>query len=407
MAESTPARPILRPLESFVTDHEGQEVLVLRDPAGWVPDPVALSPAAGLLLEAFDGDRDVDAIVEEVSRRHQVQVTGDVVRELVQGLDELGFLWSPSFESRKAAMNERYRAQGVRPPRFAGESYPGTFDELSAKLEAEYAGLPEREEPLPDALAGVIAPHIDLRVSGPTYAEAYRAFREGTEAPDAFVVFGTCHLPVDELFTVTRLDYETPLGPVPTDRALLGAVAAGYGEERLLANEALHAIEHTVEFQAVHLRFLFGEKVPSILPVLTGSLEYLRGDPADDPDVTRFLSSLETAAREQGKTIVAVAGADLAHLGPRFDDPEPLDAAALGELEARDRATLDHVAAGDPAALHRDVTSGGNDRRICGLTPTYMTLRWAGSRPARVRHYHQWVDEGSVVSFAAAEIDRA
>jgi len=407
LSERTPARPILRPLESFVTDHEGQEVLVLRDPAGWVPEPVALSPAAGLLLEAFDGDRDADAIAEEVSRRHQVSVTGDVVRELVEGLDDLGFLWSPSFESRKSAVNEAYRAQAVRAPRFAGESYPGGFDELRATLEAEYAALPEREEPLPEALAGVIAPHIDLRVCGPTYAEAYRAFREGTEAPDAFVVFGTCHLPVDELFTATRLDYETPLGPVPTDHALLDAVATGYGKDRLLANEALHAIEHTVEFQAVHLRFLFGEKVPPIVPILTGSLEFLRGDPAEDPDVTRFLETLGAAAREQGKRVVAVAGADLAHLGPRFDDPEPLDAAALGELEARDRATLDHVAAGDPAAFHRDVTAGGNDRRICGLTPTYMTMRWAGSRPARVRHYHQWVEEGSVVSFAAAEIDRA
>jgi hypothetical protein len=399
---------VLRPLESFVADHEGQEVLVLRDPAGWVGDPVALSPAAGLLLEAFDGTRDADAIAEEVRKRHRIQVSGDVVRELVAGLDQLGLLWSPAFEARKGTANDAYRAAGHRPARFAGESYPDDADALARGLEAQYANLPSRgDEPVPERLDGVIAPHIDLRVCGPTYAEAYRAFREGSEAPDAFVVFGTCHLPVDELFTASRLDYATPLGPVPVDGDLLDALARGYGRERLFANEALHALEHTVEFQAVHLRFIFGEKVPPMIPILTGSLEFGRGDPADDPDVTRFLDVLSAAAREQGKRLCAVAGADLAHMGPRFDDPEMVDEPFLARLRRRDEATLSHVDAGDPAALHRDVTAGGNDRRICGLTPMYMTMRWAGSRPGRVRHYHQWLEEGSVVSFAAAEIEGA
>jgi AmmeMemoRadiSam system protein B len=162
-----------------------------------------------------------------------------------------------------------------------------------------------------------------------------------------------------------------------------------------------------VEFQAVHLRYLFGDDVPPMVPVLSGSLERVVSateDPAAERTVSAFMGALHTVARDLGRRVCVIAGADLAHLGPRFDDPDPLTDPALAGLAERDGETLSAIAAGDARAFFRSVMQDGNARRICGLAPIYLALSWAKGCPATVTHYRQWVEEGSVVTFAAADI---
>jgi AmmeMemoRadiSam system protein B len=401
--DTDPFRPKLRPIETFTTLVGEQEQLVLRDPTGYVESPVSVSPAAGVLLRFFDGNRTPAQIVTRLKLEFGLDVATDVVQKFAAQLDEIGFLDSPVFEARRAWANAEYRRIGTRPARFAGESYPADPRELAEFLERSFDGVERPDLDRPPL--GIVAPHIDLRVAGKTYAHAYRAFHGGRARPDLFLVLGTSHGWTSEVFVASSIPYDTPLGLVPNDAGFVGRLAELHPRD-LFRDEAVQRIEHTIEFQALHLRYLFGDDVPPMVPVLCRSIELVAhdGDAAvRNDDVNTFVDAVRRTASEQGKRVCFVAGADLSHVGPRFDDPSALQDEDLAPLEAKDREVIGRLAAGDAAAFYQTVVGDGNARRICGLTPIFVTMRWTGGRPAVVSDYRQWLEGGSCVTFAAAE----
>jgi MEMO1 family protein len=240
----------------------------------------------------------------------------------------------------------------------------------------------------------LVAPHIDIPRGAAAYAHAYGALA-GCQA-DLFVVFGTAHATPPHLFTLTGQDYATPLGPVPTDRALVAALARELSEEEVLGDELAHRGEHSCEFQMVWLRWLLGDRPFQALPVLCSTISHL-ADPA--AATAPFLDALARATA--GRRVCFVAGADLAHVGPQYGDGRPATAAELARHGAHDRATLATLAAGDPDAFHRRAVVDDERRRLCGVAPIYAAARAAG-RGARLLHYGQWSDGVDMVSFAAA-----
>jgi AmmeMemoRadiSam system protein B len=242
----------------------------------------------------------------------------------------------------------------------------------------------------------LVAPHIDFRRGGPTYAHAYHAL-DGCDA-DLYVVFGTAHASPPHLFTLTRQDFATPLGTVPVDRAAADALLAALGAagDELLADELVHVGEHSVEFQVVWLRWLLGARPFSVLPVLCSSIAHL-GDPAAAS--APFLAALAHATA--GRRVCHVAGADLAHLGPQYGDDAPISAEALAGFGAQDRRTLAYVERNDPAGFHRDANVDGARRRLCGVAPIHAAMR-AANRGARVLHHDHWWNGTDAVGFAAA-----
>src|SRR5262249_41466862 len=171
--------------------------------------------------------------------------------------------------------------------------------------------------------------------------------------PALIFVCGTDHNGNDHPFTLTRKDYETPLGAVPTDVALVDEIEARVGAETLFADELHHRSEHSIEFQAVWLRRAYGAAPPPVLPVLCGSRPprprrpflcgrsppaAARGErPAAAPRAAGFLEAL--ARGTAGRRVLVVAGADLAHVGPRFGDG-PMLAPDRRRVEDADRAAL-------------------------------------------------------------------
>jgi AmmeMemoRadiSam system protein B len=141
-----------------------------------------------------------------------------------------------------------------------------------------------------------------------------------------------------------------------------------------------------------------------VVPVLTSFVHeaLARGQrPQDIRSVARFFDALDDTIAATGRSVAFVAGADLAHVGPRFGDAEPVSSAALAELSVADAATLDTVAAGDADAFFDDAARDGDRRRICGLSPIWALLRATGGRPGVVRRYGQWPDPQAVVTFAS------
>jgi predicted class III extradiol MEMO1 family dioxygenase len=360
-------RPRLVPLEPRPIELEdGTRAVVLRDPMGILENAAIVSPAAYWVLAHFDGSRELPDVVRALGEAGVRIRLSDVERVATQAR-EAGLVHGPAYRSRRAEALAAFRAR-PRAPACAGGAYPAEETALREMLAGFYTerGGPGPRDPrsrVGEHVRLLVAPHIDFRRGGASYAHAYGAL-EGCDA-DLFVVFGTAHASPPHLYTLTRQDYATPLGTVATDHEVVNALAAELTEEDLFADELVHAGEHSCEFQMVWLRWVLGDR-----PF-------------------------------RGRKVCFVAGADLAHVGPQYGDPRSPTPEELAGYAAQDRQTLGFVAGADAAAFHRDATADAERRRLCGVAPIYAAMRAAG-RGARLLHYGQWTDGTDMVSFAAA-----
>lgn len=405
------AVPRLRALEAFPVDHDGVTAVALRDPAGYAPGVLLLRRPVVEVVALFDGQRTIADIQAEICRRTGEIVPRADIEKLVATLDEHGFLDSDAFAARRAEIDARFLDAPVRPAAHAGGAYAGTADDLRAMIDGFFT---HADGPGPVAgrrdgepgVRGLIAPHIDFHRGGPAYAWGYRDLAERGDA-DLYVILGTCHAGMADPFALTRKPYDTPLGPVPVDVDFVEELARRARQD-CFGSELAHRTEHSIEFQAVFLRHLFGDRDVAIVPILASFAHecLARGvRPGDDPRVPRFLDALAETIAASRRRVAVIAGADLAHVGPRFGDPQPVSPAQLAVIEREDRAMLEAVTAGEAEAFFDAVAADGDRRRICGYSPIYALLRVLGPGPGRLRRYAQWPDPQGVVTFASVVFD--
>jgi hypothetical protein len=423
--------PRLRALEAFPVEQQGQRCVALRDPAGFTDQIAVLAPPLLDLVSLFDGDHSIDEIREILRGRHGEAPTAKQIADVVERFDAAGFLDSERFRERRRALEDAFRRSPVRPAVHAGGAYAGDAAELRAQIDGFFSApggpgvaidgdfftcpVASPSAAAPQATAAprastpalqtraLIAPHIDFHRGGSTYAWAYREILERSDA-DLYVVLGTCHAGMPDPFAVTLKSYETPLGPVPVDREFYEALHRRAGQD-LLASEPAHRAEHSIEFQAVMLQRVVGARRPfAILPVLASYLHeslWSGGDPEADPRVPRFVDALRETIAASSRRVCLIAGVDLAHVGPRFGDPEANTAASLARVEGDDRAMLESVVAVDPRGFYAGIAADRDARRICGLSPIYTLLRLLPEAPGRLVRYTQWPDPQGAVTFCA------
>jgi MEMO1 family protein len=407
------ANPRLRALEAFPVQHEGQQCIALRDPAGFTDQIAVLPPLLLDLVSLFDGEHSIAQIQDIMRRRHGEAPTADQIAAVVERFDRAGFLDSERFAARRLALEDEFRRSPVRPASHAGGAYAGEPAELTAQIDAFFTGPdgPDHPESAPAAtrvsrssgLSALIAPHIDFHRGGSTYGWAYKEILDRSDA-DLYVILGTCHAGMADPFSVTLKPYDTPLGPVPVDREFYDALAGRAGQD-LLASEPAHRREHSIEFQTVMLQRLLGRRRPfTILPVLASYLHeaiWRRGRPEADARVPRFVDALRDTIASSSRRVCLIAGVDLAHVGPRFGDAAPNTADSLAVVEAADRRMLEPVVAADAGGFFASVAADGDARRICGLSPIYTLLRLLPGSPGRLLRYTQWRDPEGAVTFCA------
>jgi AmmeMemoRadiSam system protein B len=400
------ARPRLRAVEAFPVEQDGKPYLALRDTAGYTSSVVMLPAGIVEILTLLDGEHSLTDIQADIMRQHGELVRREQLESLCASLDEHGFLDSPAFAARRQAIDREYLEAPRRPASHAGGAYdddPGTLRTMMDGFFTAEGGPGPMNGFQGGGVRGLIAPHIDFHRGGPAYAWAYRDLAERGEA-DLFVIFGTCHAGMAHPFALTRKDYDTPLGPARTDVDFVDALARRANQD-CFASELAHRSEHSIEFQAVFLQYLYaGRRDIAIVPVLTSFVHeaLARGRrPEDDPRVRGFLDALAETAAAQRRRVTFIAGADLAHMGPRFGDPEPVSPTELGVIDREDRALLDTVQAGDAEAFFESVRRDNDRRRTCGLSPIYTLLRALAGARGTLRQYGQWPDPQGVVSFAS------
>ncbi|MEK7390045.1 MAG: AmmeMemoRadiSam system protein B [Elusimicrobiota bacterium] len=421
MLEGQAPLPALRTrLEAVPAVEDGQSVFVLRDLEELTQKPLALSGGGMMLVSLLDGKRSAEQLRNEFLGRTGAAIELEVVLDLVRALDEAGYLETRGIAEKRNQAIARFKARPSRPAVFAGPSYPCDPLELAGHLgrffTADKGPLKEpNASPLKSPPLGLICPHIDFSRGGPAYAWAYQALSE-RRPPDVVVALGVAHISPDSPWTLTPKSYETPFGPMDVDAPLYDALAAKLWYDPR-ADEWVHKNEHSLEFQAVWLKYLWREKAPKWIPILVSSFE--RFSPRETPcavatidKALRDLGGVLRAESERGRTIMVLNAVDLAHVGPRFgDDLEPTPELER-KIEAEDRRSLVDAMALDADGFYRSVVCDDHWRKVCGLSALYTGLRLmrelGGDRagPGQLLSYGQAPDPaGGIVSFASAIFD--
>ncbi len=413
MAE-TSSGPRLRPVEAFPATVDGREVICLRDPSGLTEAVLTVPRRVAPILALFDGTRSIRDIQADIMRRHGTLVRSEQLESLVETLDRHLFLEGERLAAARERLAAGFHSSPVREALHAGKAYAGDAESLATQL-GGFFSHPEGPGPVGErrapTLRGLIAPHIDFHRGGPAYAWAYKAVTEASDA-DCFIVFGTAHAGLDgHPFALTRKPYDTPLGPVPVDDEVVQALTRRAPGE-LFSAELAHRAEHSIEFQAVCLRYLahrlWGRDDVRVVPILTSFVHecLTRGrDPATEPAVAGVLDALRETMAAVPRRYCLVAGADLAHVGPRFGDAEPVSPARLAQVEAEDRALLSLVTSVDAGGFFASVAVDGDSRRTCGLSPIYALLATLPAGRGRLLRYGQWPDPQGTVTFASVAFE--
>ena len=390
-------RPSLRAtVEAYATDDPGRVVLVDTDRL--VPGGVVMPVAEAGLRELFTGMFTLGELIEAFAEAPD-GVPEAVLRRVVADFDRGLLLESDAFFEYVEGPDRRPSCVGA---------YPGDPALIPAALDGLFT-LPDgpgRPGPFRDGpkLRALLVPHMDYGRGNVTYAHGYKELAERCRAT-VFVIVATSHYS-GHRFTLTRKDFTTPLGTVPTDQASIDRLAADYGDG-LFDDATAHLPEHSIELEVLWLQHLFAGREFTIVPLLVGSFQDATQagvSPGARPDIARMVAALRKLDESLGDAGCFVISGDLAHIGPKFRDPEPVSPAQLAACQLQDARLLATFATPDPEAYAAVIRDEQNARRVCGFPPTWLTL--AALRPARGRalHYQQYVapDGHESVSFAAA-----
>jgi AmmeMemoRadiSam system protein B len=360
-----------------------------------------IPPQLVACLACFDGQQTVlDLRATLVRITGEIQV-GEIEKNLYDALSEAGFLEDGKFQQLREARVSEFAAASKREASHAGSAYPEDAEE-ARKTISEF--MQDAAPAISDSQIGIAAPHVSPFGGWESYRDAYAtlapAYRDRT-----FVVLGTSHYGEPDKFGLTRKPYVTPFGDAITDVAFVDELASA-APNAVRMEDYCHAVEHSIEFQVLFLKYLYGPNI-RVLPILCGSFARSilhGGKPEDNPDVERFFGALGNLAAREGNRLFWVLGVDMAHMGRRYGD-QLTALADTGEMQAvaeRDRIRIERMNAADPQGFWSLVQEKQDDLKWCGSSPIYTFLKTVPQARGTLRRYQQWnIDEQSVVSFAA------
>ena len=411
-------RPHLRRFTPHVApakakDQSGNErdiaVLVLIDPLRLSPQPFMM-PLQGTnqqqvqgefqqwmgFLHALQGDERLDALFE------RLQVPANVQPQLVQvlqKLDEMGYLWGPTSEALERAKMDAIRAAGAftlpdeaRNPQVAEQLRAFLADQLSKAEDPEF-GTP---------VVGIVAPHLDYGRAAPNYAAAYKCLETGAkDRPDRVVVLGTNHFGLGDGVVMSEFGFETPLGTLKPDARVLERLRDAFGD-RLFKDQIDFASEHSVSLHLPWIQHLYGN-VPVVAALVPDPNVAMISDDGARVSTKEFAAALKSILAQAGGRTVFVSSADLSHVGPQFGDRAAVDAKRRNEVEEHDRSVLGEFLEGaDRLVSH--MASNGNGNRWCSVGNMYVTAFCAPHKAIEMVKYDQSIDQGGNAMVTSAAL---
>ena len=409
-------RPRLRAVEAFPVEQEGKTLFYLKDPQN-LAQPLGISPPGYFILSRFDGRHSLVDIQEAYCKQFGTLLLANELKQFIDLLDRHYYLDSARFLRHRNGVVEKFKRQPVRAAAHAGSVYPRDPAALKAQLDGYFLPPHGPGLPSPDtqnaAPRAIVAPHIDFHRGGPTYGWAYKGLAE-SEGADLYILLGTSHCGGKNPFIITFKDFDTPLGPVKTDKAFLRRLQETCRED-LLQDEFLHQGEHSLEFQVLFLKYVARQRAEArgeeekpfkIVPILVSSFHSMvlrQLLPEKHPPVRTFIQALQELVAQESRRICFVAGVDLAHVGKQFGDFEPITPEFLKWVEAEDRLLIEKLAALDAPGFFQEIAKDRDKRRICGFAPLYSFIHLLDGNHGRTLRYDQAFtpETGSAVTFTS------
>ena len=397
--------PCLRKdIDIIPTKYQGENVFLVKDLLGLIPQPVLLRGEALQIIGLIDGRRSIRDIQLELMRLHGgVFIGSEDVKGMISQLDKAFLLDSHDYRQGKNKIIEDYTRRSVREASLAGKTYPEEPDRLSPYIQS----ILDLSEEDPDILEGrqvsaLVAPHIDLEVGKKIYASAYRVLKG--LSPEKILLLGTGHNLSESYFSLTKKDFITPLGRIKTDKDRVERLKKTCPPGVIAPHDIDHKNEHSLEFQILFLQHIFGNDF-KLLPVLCGSFHRVLprfSETREIPGMSDFISSLRLFLGEKDDTSLIVAGVDFSHIGPKFGHREPATSLLL-EAKEHDRSLLDALCRGDGITFWSEVRKQNNRYNVCGFSTLALLLELVSDKTGYLMGYDFWMEEAtqSAVSYAA------
>jgi len=401
--------PPLRNIEAFPIHHQGQTLICLRDPLGYVNTEITLSPTAFFIATCLDGNHNLRDIQLEFAREFQgALIPHEQIEKIVEFLDEHGFLLNERFEEIRDRTKQEFLQQVVRLPYHAGQSYSSAKHELGAFFSSMFSKtggpgpLPDEQKISDESLVGLIVPHIDFQRGALGYAHGYYRLYQ-CKKPDTVFIFGVSHQGGDTPYILTKKHYSSPLGTIKTHQECVDYLAKNSSMD-LFQSEIMHRTEHSIEFQVVMLNYLFGTDI-QIVPILCADLpQYEEMSIKEIPEVQQFLETCIKYIDESKEQVLVLSAADWAHVGKRFGDVFDMSPSICAQVKERDDEDMEKALEIDADKFYNSVMKDHNQRRVCGLYSIYSTMKIIEERAQRAEllHYGQAPDPiGGMVSYAS------
>jgi AmmeMemoRadiSam system protein B len=394
-------KPKLRNIKTQRALVRGQEGIILTDPLGISQETLFVPNHLSLLLTLIDGTRDLGTIRAGFELRTGHTVSNSSLEHFISQLDGALFLENDQFFNAHQNALESYRASPTRHPILAGSCYPEDPELLKSFIQEYLDKVSGNSFEETDRVVGLISPHIDYQRGAHVYAQVWSQAKTALEKAELIIILGTDHNDSKGMITLTRQDYESPLGVVPTAKGVVKEIADEIGADAF-ASELNHRGEHSIEAALVWLQYLLGDNICPVVPVLCGSFQKFIEN-GESPIKARQIASAVKALNRicsQHRTII-VAAADLAHTGPAFGDPMPLDIIGRAEMAKRDGELIQVLCQGNADNFYSIVQKESDRRHICGLSPIFITLEAITSAKGIPTGYAQCpasVDQTSLVS---------
>ncbi len=383
-------RPHVRLFQMMGAQHNGQQVVVLRDPMALSSQMMAVPPQAVMVIQQFQGER----TIEEIASGLKAPDSAPFI-ELAKRLDEVGLLWGPTFERLEGELKAKLKETGYFP---AGGTQQPTPDQIRGAL----AGwLAQTEDPeLDGSPVAIVAPHLDYPRGWPNYAAAYRCL-DRCETPDRVVILGTNHFGIGDGVVLTELGFETPIAMVAPDTKVIDRLKALIGDAGFV-DQLDHHAEHSIKLHLPWIQHRFGD-VPVVAALVPDPLVGMLAADEKRTSTTQFLDSMNEALDAVGGRTLFVSSADLSHVGPQFGEPRPVDAQRKVDVERVDRDLMAAYLSGDPDVFLARARETRNPTRWCSIGNMHAVLALAKPSAVEMIDYRQACDEqgNCLVSSAA------
>ncbi|MBV7328831.1 AmmeMemoRadiSam system protein B [Chloroflexi bacterium TSY] len=373
--------PKLREIDIRPHNHYGHPYLVFSDPLQITDKTLMVPQSLAVALAFCDGTRDVSGIRAAYILQYGVEIEEHQVCELLNALDEALMLDNERFEDAYQQTLIRYQAAEFRKPALAGPSYPSEPEQLHKLLDHYLAQTIHLQVDWDTMNAnpgrGLVSPHIDYQRGGKVYAQSWARAEEAARNADLVIMFGTDHKS-NAPFTLTKQNYATPFGILPTEQtitdALATAIERSMGEQEAYRGELRHISEHSLELVAVWLHHMRQGKPVEMVPILVGGFHHFIENgtfPKEDPLLNNVLNTLVHSTSK--RNVLVVASGDLAHVGPAFGG-KPLNAQTRLTLRHDDEELLNAMMAGDKCAFFESIRRVEDSNNVCGVSPIYLTI---------------------------------